>query len=304
MFVLFPDEAYAGTSISEWKLLSLRVEILKPVKLDDIEPENQQCDICQESFSPSEDGTSQEKPVSLPCGHVFGKECIAGWMADSHGNSAVRLETTFTCPKCRTKFTDPISEVQAPKIESRLRFWDLVYEKLGILRSVEEEECRKCLWRFVEEQKTEQNKKNWDLWRPRFDFLAQQSGLRIALQCPRWDLIPMERQACDAIFNFACYGVNDPSEEYCAESYEDRRIPTWCWQFEQISLGRSTDFSLFERLGRDGSQPCIGPWRRAMFTRTENDVRARNGLDSTLWAPNVLNLMFSVLNETASIPNE
>lgn len=41
-----------------------------------------------------------------------------------------------------------------------------------------------------------------------------------------------------------------------------------------------------------------------MFTRTENDVRARNGLDSTLWAPNVLNLMFSVLNETASIPNE
>lgn len=309
MFLLHHDGLYAGTSISEWKEISSFVEILNPVKLDDIEPQNQECDICRESFDPSDDGISGEKPISLPCGHIFGKDCISGWIAR---NAVPSVETVFTCPKCREEFTmlgeESYNNIerQAGKIEARLRFWDLVYERLGIVRSAEEEECRKFLWQFIHQQKSEQTKEKWDIWRPWFDFLAQQSGLRFALQHRQLDVTPVQRDLCDAIFNLACYGVNDASEGYCAESYEDRLIPRWCWQFEQISHQHSPSFYLFERLQRDGRQPRIGPWRRALFKRKENDLRAHviDNADWTLWNPDVINTVFDVLNDIAPFPND
>lgn len=81
MFIRSPDEAYAGYTISDWLQVvsspEIILESLKPTKLDDIEAVNQECDICRQSFRPLEDVITPKNPVTLPCGHVFGKDCIS-----------------------------------------------------------------------------------------------------------------------------------------------------------------------------------------------------------------------------------
>ena len=51
------------------------------------------CDICGDCFG--EDG---EKPVQLPCGHIFGSECVAQWMSPFVDGSH------NTCPMCRASW--------------------------------------------------------------------------------------------------------------------------------------------------------------------------------------------------------
>lgn len=279
MFTLHYDEVYAGTPSSEWEVVVNHLELLKLVRLEDIEPENQECDICRESFRSSDNGTSSEKPVSLPCRHIFGKNCILDWIAVSRrrdfnrpipvGNSSVGLLTAFSCPKCRKTFTIEISGELTAAIEARLRLWDLAYQKLGIIRSVEEEEDRQDLWRFVEELKLMEV--SWNGPRSLLDLRAQVSGLRFALQQLRWDLTPVQLHLRDAFFNLACYGVNDVPEEYCAESYEDRTIPTWCQRFARTMRGHNPNLSqnLCEFFD-NWEQQRIGPWRRSLFEITED----------------------------------
>lgn len=89
--VLNHDEAYAGTTRSDWEAITSQQGLLKTVELEDIELENRECDICRESFGSSEGGRSSETPVSLPCGHIFGKDCLSSWISvgsrhDSHGH--------------------------------------------------------------------------------------------------------------------------------------------------------------------------------------------------------------------------
>ena len=64
-------------------------------------PDNQECTICTEPYrSPSLlDKFSQpvsEQPAQLPCGHIFGRECIARWLKDGR-----------SCPICRRQFFQP-----------------------------------------------------------------------------------------------------------------------------------------------------------------------------------------------------
>ncbi|MCJ1423920.1 hypothetical protein MMC29_001805 [Sticta canariensis] len=278
---------------------------ISPVKLDDIEPENQECDICRQSFLPADDGTSPETPVSIQCGHIFGKNCLSQWIAVSADidNSHQELEgvfrtialysdnqilepltlrsiswggRSFTCPKCRKLSpTRTLSGEQAAEIEARLRFWDAVYEKLGIVRSDKEEVCRQDLVRLVEETKAERNTvaQNKMLL---YDFHARVSVMRFALRRGRWDLTPVQRHLRDALFNLGCYGLNDPPGEYCAEAYEDRQqLPLWCWEFEQIERGMNSAFVWINGPADDWEQQRLGPWRRKLFaeidlTQSEN----------------------------------
>lgn len=48
------DEAYAGTSYSDWRLLATETEAFKTLKIEDLGPENQACEICFEPFHSSE----------------------------------------------------------------------------------------------------------------------------------------------------------------------------------------------------------------------------------------------------------
>lgn len=62
--------------------------------------ENQPCS----TELPTKTAGSTETPVKLPCGHIFGTECIYQWMTQCGG------QDQLTCPLCRTAFecTNPL----------------------------------------------------------------------------------------------------------------------------------------------------------------------------------------------------
>lgn len=312
MLALRTDEGYAGISNWDWDNICERTQFFRPVELDDIEPEKRNCDICRESFGPgpADDGTIPEKPVSLPCNHIFGKDCISDWIATSHDphyrennymiaeqpegsiresvtNESIDVKSllpkealwlrrkTFTCPTCRKQLTvQKTSGEQAAAIEARLRFWDFAYEKLGIVRSIEEEVCRQDLRQFVEEKKGEQYKVPKDHLRY-YEMRARVSAMRFALRRAHSTLTPVQTHIRDAFFNLGCYGITDPSTECCAEWYDNQKLPFWCWHFERIERGRDPAIEWLthvpEELLRDWEQKRLGPWRRRLFAELAED---------------------------------
>ncbi|MCJ1427600.1 hypothetical protein MMC29_005503 [Sticta canariensis] len=310
-FVLNHDEAYAGISTAEWEAIVEQSNFLKPVQLDDIEPDKLECDICRQSFGSADDGGDPEMPVALPCGHIFGKDCVSDWIATEGGHDDVQSQDDhadegpveelyssdglknfndllpvlavgirmkdFTCPKCRAGFTaQAMPEKQTTAIEVQLRFWDLAYKKIGIIRSIEEDAARKDLWLFVKAMKPKQKAVNPDRIRS-YVLRAQVSAMRFALRRARSDLTSLQCQLRDALFNLGCCGLDGPPDKYCAESCEDQRIPFWCWQFEQIERGmnpnhhRTNGQEHSNRIFQDWEQQRLGPWRRKLFAELEDD---------------------------------
>ncbi|MCJ1423108.1 hypothetical protein MMC29_000989 [Sticta canariensis] len=312
MLPLRIDEGYAGTSKWDWDNIFKRVRCFRPVELDDIEPEKRSCDICRESFGPgpADDGTIPEKPVSLPCNHIFGMDCISDWIATSHdphyyeNNSMIQEQPegsirenvtnesidvkmllpadalwlrwkSFTCPTCRKQLTvQKTSGEQAAAIEARLRFWDSAYEKLGIVRSIDEELCRRDLRQFVEGTKVGQYKVPQDHLRY-YEMRARVSAMRFALRRAQSTLTPVQTRLRDALFNLGCYGITDPSTEYCAEWYDNQPLPFWCWHFERIERGRDPAIEWLthvpEEFLRNWEQKRLGPWRRRLFAELADD---------------------------------
>lgn len=330
MFVLIENEAYAGISKKDWDKIIVQLDTVKSVKLDDLDPARKECDVCRQSFLSADHGTTPEKPVSLPCGHVFGSSCLSSWIASGnsqeHGdieeqenelenlenlfreNLTIRVDgqvidwfrprapwagvKSFTCPKCRKSLIfRKMSGQKAAEIAARLEFWDTAYENLGIVRSHTEEACRKDLVRLVEDTEVERDA----IFRHEMimcKFQARLSAMRFALRRAQWDLTPLQRHLRDGLFNLGCYGVNDLSEEYRAEDYEDRQnLPVWCWEFEKTARGTSSNsdgilgylsrqFSrLTGHLPRDtdgrGERPGywdqqrLGAWRRKLFAEID-----------------------------------
>lgn len=300
MFVLSDNEAYAGISKSDLDKIVLHLTTFHPLKPDDLGPESQECDICRQSFLAA-DATGRETPVSLPCGHVFGRKCLSRWIGaggehDSleHNNhvteapqelfredSSIGSEQTqellaqpvqwldaqyFHCPNCQQAFTfRNMSGDQAAEIEARLRFWDAAYEKLDIVRSEKEEACRQYLEQMLEE--TEVERRAVPRHRiPVHEFHAQVSAMRFAIRRGRSDLTPLQRDLRDGLFNLGCYGVNGPPEKYCAEAYDSRgHLPLWCWQFEQLERGMDPTYDGTAKRTEYWNWWRLGPWRRKMF---------------------------------------
>ena len=338
MLPLTSDEFYAGTSRWDWEKIGDRLRFFRPVELDDLEPEDQSCDICRESFGPgpADDGKVREKPVSLPCNHIFGKDCISDWIAtcpDSYylenvdvigeppewsideesmdidmlwPKAAVWFKwKTFTCPTCRTKFLFPTtSEEQATAIETRLRFWDSAYEKLGIVRSIEEEVCRHDLEQFVEETKSRPHTVRKDHVHF-YEMCARVSAMRFALRRARWNLTPVQAYLRDALFNLGCHGITDPSTEYCAEWYDNRTLPLWCWQFEQIERCQDPAAAWWSHnpgdFLRDWEQKRLGPWRRTLFAELEEDRMVWGSLEFLYdWYESNVEALDHLLEENAT----
>ncbi|KAF2123501.1 hypothetical protein P153DRAFT_303863 [Dothidotthia symphoricarpi CBS 119687] len=64
------------------------------------------CVVCTEPFS------AKHQPVTLPCKHIFGHECIKKWLRSGRGN-------TSSCPNCRFVFFEkknPKAAFDAPSI--------------------------------------------------------------------------------------------------------------------------------------------------------------------------------------------
>ena len=291
MLQLESDEVYAGISKCEWDMIVNRLNFFEPVELDDIEPEDQACDVCRQSFRPSIDGASPEKPVRLPCNHVFGKDCISEWIAvspepcfehrnwDEEGEEEEEEEADDrfrSCPKCRKRLRVQMpSGEQAAVIEARIHFWDFAYKKLGIVLSIEEEECRQGLWRYEEEMKVGQPAPHWRRIST-FELSAQISAMRFAMRRGRCELTPLQRYFRDGLFNLGCHGPN-LSGNYNAHWFEERELPFWCWHLERVEQGLDPAYDWDEErktptvCGR-WLQERLGPWRRAMFALEDDRV--------------------------------
>ena len=298
LFNLSADMAYAGTSRSEWEAIARQLTFLKQVDLEDLEPEDRTCEICREPYVPLNDNGCHEKPVSLPCGHVFGYDCLEEWMVVGNDHDPVEyedspdepparegdqtysldgvedllpdsafleVEETFTCPKCRESFTVPMSAEKAPALEARLRFWDSAYEKVGIIRSADEEDSRQDLWRFVLTSKPKVDA-NDTIIALSLRLRAQVAALRFVLRRLDHELTPLQRQLRREFFHLGCYGVNStPATDVDAD--ENRTIPLWCWAFDRIERRMSPDYNGFLD---EWHQQRLGPWMRKLFREMEH----------------------------------
>lgn len=73
------------------------LRILPRVSLQELPSDRQGCDICLTEYNTGEES---ENPVRLPCGHVFGDDCLSKWLSSSEATK------TSTCPVCRAVLFD------------------------------------------------------------------------------------------------------------------------------------------------------------------------------------------------------
>lgn len=107
------------------------------------------------------------------------RSCGAPWAAFSE----------LTCPKCRDMFSIITTGLIGVRMEARLHFWDILYEKLGISRSEEEEQCRTDLMRYVQMTRVPADIKTEDV--RSYTLQAQVSAVRFALRRGKEDLDPL-----------------------------------------------------------------------------------------------------------------
>ena len=73
---LSPWLRYAMVHVDLWEAIEFLMTKLEPVHLEDLDPDERDCVICQDEFRVSEDPKLSHTPVKTVCGHVFGKPCI------------------------------------------------------------------------------------------------------------------------------------------------------------------------------------------------------------------------------------
>lgn len=97
----------------------LQKMLLTPRELDE-----ERCNICLADFD-----VDDEKPVLLPCGHVWGEECITPWLK-SHGS----------CPLCRHDFQGELNKGRPDRVIARWRQNARIYSFLDAKLDVRSEE--------------------------------------------------------------------------------------------------------------------------------------------------------------------
>ena len=94
--------------------------LMVPLETSTLSPEDRDCTICQEAFQgPGRVTRSQagrECAIELPCGHIFGENCIMRW-----------LEESDTCPQCRRLFILEASKSLARPIGHQRRFHEVAF---------------------------------------------------------------------------------------------------------------------------------------------------------------------------------
>ncbi|KAK5123000.1 hypothetical protein LTR85_003566 [Meristemomyces frigidus] len=71
--------------------------LLKPVKVQDLDVDDQACSICRDPYETTTHG-HYESPVTLPCGHIIGEICVSKWY---NGNGEMRFPADLSRPLCR-----------------------------------------------------------------------------------------------------------------------------------------------------------------------------------------------------------
>ncbi|MCJ1467010.1 hypothetical protein MMC07_005632 [Pseudocyphellaria aurata] len=142
------DFTYAFTARETWRIINFfREEFRKPVNVDDLTPEDRKCDICTDEFT-----DASHRAVKLPCGHIFGMECIELWLTPfvSNRHEEDPSRGANTCPKCRRIFFPPQLALDEPNaVEARIKLWDLAYAHVGVALSDAERRVRADVLQYI-----------------------------------------------------------------------------------------------------------------------------------------------------------
>ena len=151
-----PTAAYADTSNETLQIMNFFLEDLRPVEIEDLEPEDRRCPICSEEYT-----RNLHRAVRMPCKHCFGEPCIRTWLspflpwspeAENPFQREARPPGANTCPSCR-RVCFPRQQVAdcLPEIDARIRLWDYVYAQAGIALSERERRAREDLLRYIDD---------------------------------------------------------------------------------------------------------------------------------------------------------
>lgn len=100
------------TASSPQSAVTKFVADLPILKLANLRDDQKTCHICLEPFTKK---FTQESPVLLPCGHIFGKDCVFKWLS-SDGDRSPR-----SCPMCRVELLPPIDPSWSEPFGEQLR---------------------------------------------------------------------------------------------------------------------------------------------------------------------------------------
>lgn len=163
-FVIRQNEVYAATNIEKWEAVEYLMTKLQPVNLEDLDPDERLCAICQQEYHISEDVKLSHAPVRTVCGHIFGKPCLIMWLnplcyrgleEDLNGAALIDVDwysygdAKTDCPLCRRVLFPKCRVEPLGYLAQRLSFWDMAYASAGVARSEREERSRKILWEYV-----------------------------------------------------------------------------------------------------------------------------------------------------------
>ena len=96
------------------------------IDMDELNPDDRICSICMEPYL---SGEKPEMPLQLPCGHVFGKECLFQWM------SQIGDATHTNCPMCRYVHVNQRSHIGSLEgLAQLLQQADWMLTRMGPLR--------------------------------------------------------------------------------------------------------------------------------------------------------------------------
>lgn len=162
-FVVPDGLGYAMTEMEICEAAEFLMTKLEQVNLDDLDPNDRKCAICQEEYHVSTNVTLSHAPVKTTCGHIFGDKCIIEWLdplcfyrKESNEGSAADMDAPLfrksktSCPICRFVFFPEQFELSLPSLKRRLWFWDTAYATAEVALSDKEERTRKYLRQYVE----------------------------------------------------------------------------------------------------------------------------------------------------------
>lgn len=178
---ILAHDAYALVDVETWKAIEFLLTKLEPVHLEDLDPDDQQCTICQQKFCFSENPKLSHCPVKTVCGHIFGKRCIIKWLdplcwwglegekEQNFPDDALLIDPARAkCPTCRTEFFALYHRPPMEKLAIRLWLWDNVFDYVGVARSEKEELSREHIWKYINycHSRNEWKQSDFDLkWR-------------------------------------------------------------------------------------------------------------------------------------------
>lgn len=160
-FVIPEFAGYAGIDLVRCAVAEFLMTEFQDIEIEDLDPDDRVCIICQEEFSFSEDPKLSHTPVKTSCGHIFGDNCLMMWLEtfyawsnsdpdpDRDGNDTPIRMSNAGCPHCRYVFVPAILKASVEELGHCILFWDQAYANAGVTRTENEKRCRDAIVLYI-----------------------------------------------------------------------------------------------------------------------------------------------------------